>query len=203
MPSSEPEIKFNQASFLLSAAKVSQLPKDDGAEIAFIGRSNAGKSSALNALTEQKKLAKISKTPGRTQLINVFELNNQNRLIDLPGYGYAKVPDQVKKDWSIMLDKYLRQRECLRGLVLVMDARHPLQELDWQFLRWTESCDIDTHIILTKSDKLKFGQRKLVLLDTAKQIKKLKNKVSVQLFSGPIKLGIEELQQKLLDWYLE
>lgn len=198
------EINFNKAKFLLSAAKLSQMPNDIGAEIAFIGRSNAGKSSALNALVNQKKLAKTSKTPGRTQLLNVFVLDNanNNRLIDLPGYGYAKVPDAVKKDWSVVLDQYLRQRDSLKGLVLVMDSRHPLLDSDWQFLYWTENCDIETHIILTKADKLSFSQQKTVLLNTASKIKKLANTVTVQLFSAHSKLGVEELQQKLIDWYL-
>ena len=195
------EINFNLAKFLLSAAKLIHLPKDDGAEVAFIGRSNAGKSSALNALANQKRLARTSKTPGRTQLLNVFTLNIENRrLIDLPGYGYAKVPEAVKKDWSQVLDQYLRQRKSLKGLVLVMDSRHPLQDSDWEFLRWTESCNIDTHIILTKADKLRYGQQQKTLLGVAKEIKKLTNTVTVQLFSAESKQGVEELQQKLLQW---
>ncbi len=197
------ELKFNQATFLLSAAKLSQLPKDKGTEVAFIGRSNAGKSSALNALTNHKGLARTSKTPGRTQLINVFSLNAENRLIDLPGYGYAKVPEQVKKDWATMLDQYLRQRTCLKGIVVVMDSRHSLQESDWQFIHWTEACNIPTHIILTKADKLKFGQQKMTILNVKKEIKTLKNSITVQLFSAHNKLGVDELQEKLLSWYVD
>lgn len=196
-------IKFNKASFLISAAKLTQLPKDHGCEIAFIGRSNAGKSSALNTLTNQKQLAKVSKTPGRTQLINVFELDdeNQNRLIDLPGYGYAKVPDRIKQDWTKLLDSYLRERESLRGLVIVMDIRHPLQKMDWQFLSWTEACEIDTHILLTKADKLKFGQKKTTLLTVQKEIKKLKHNVSVQIFSAQDRTGLEDFETKLIEWF--
>ncbi len=195
------EINFNQAKFLLSAAKLIHLPKDTGAEVAFIGRSNAGKSSALNALTNQKRLARTSKTPGRTQLLNVFTLNvDDRRLIDLPGYGYAKVPEEIKKDWSQVLDQYLRQRKSLKGLVLVMDSRHPLQDSDWEFLHWTEACNIDTHIILTKADKLRYGQQKNTLLGAIKETKKLSNNVTVQLFSADSKQGVEELQQKLLQW---
>lgn len=196
------EIKFSKAKFVLSAAKLHHLPRDEGAEVAFIGRSNAGKSSALNAITNQRSLAKTSKTPGRTQLLNVFEIDKNNRLIDLPGYGYAKVPAEVKKAWSILLDEYLRNRDCLRGLVVVMDARHPLQELDWQFLYWTESCGIDTHIILTKSDKLTFGQKKAALLTTQQAVTVLTNTVTVQLFSAHNKLGVDALQEHLWDWFV-
>lgn len=199
----EDTIKFNQAVFLLSAAKTSQLPKDSGAEVAFVGRSNSGKSSALNTLTNQKQLAKVSKTPGRTQLINVFNIGVETnlRLIDLPGYGFAKVPEKVKKDWSILLDQYLRERQCLKGLIIVMDIRHPLQNMDWQFLRWTEASNIKTHILLTKSDKLKFGQRKTTLLQVQKEIKVLSHEVTVQIFSSLNREGIEELNQKLQNWY--
>ena len=194
-------INFEQAKFLLSAAKLIHLPKDIGAEVAFIGRSNAGKSSALNALTNQTRLARTSKTPGRTQLLNVFTLNKEDcRLIDLPGYGYAKVPEEIKRDWGLVLDQYLRQRKSLKGLVLVMDSRHPLLDSDWEFLHWTQSCSIDTHIILTKADKLRFGQQKTTLLSVSKEIKKLTNNVTVQLFSAQDKMGVEELQKHLLAW---
>ena len=196
------EIKFSKTKFVLSAAKLHHLPRDEGAEVAFIGRSNAGKSSALNAITNQRSLAKTSKTPGRTQLLNVFEIDKNNRLIDLPGYGYAKVPAEVKKAWSILLDEYLRNRDCLRGLVVVMDARHPLQDLDWQFLYWTESCGIETHIILTKADKLTFGQKKSALLTTQQEVAVLTNKVTVQLFSAHNKLGVDALQEHLWDWFV-
>lgn len=196
------KIKFNCARFLLSAAKLHQLPIDQGAEVAFIGRSNAGKSSAINLLTNQNGLAKVSKTPGRTQLINIFELDETYRIIDLPGYGYAKVPDSVKKDWTILLDQYLRQRKCLKGLVIVMDIRRPLQDMDWQFLYWMQDCNIPAHILLTKADKLKFGQRKLALIQTIKEVDILTNTVSVQLFSALARTGVLELEQKLLQWYM-
>lgn len=198
----EIKIKFHWASFSLSAAKLSQLPKDNGNEVAFIGRSNAGKSSALNALTNQKNLAKVSKTPGRTQLINVFDIVDNLRLIDLPGYGYAKVPDKIKKDWSALLDSYLRERNSLKGLVIVMDIRHPLQDMDWQFLSWTEAAEIPTHILLTKADKLKFGQRKTTLLTIQKEVKNLSNEVTVQVFSAQSRLGVEELEEKLIKWLI-
>lgn len=199
----ERKINFNKVSFLLSAAKLGQLPLDSGVEVAFVGRSNAGKSSSLNTLTNKKNLAKVSKTPGRTQLINIFELEEENgsRLIDLPGYGYAKVPDKVKQDWSKLLDSYLRERKCLKGLVIVMDIRRPLQKMDWQFLEWTQDCNLSTHILLTKADKLKFGQRKTTLLTVKKEIKKLTNEVSVQVFSSEDRTGLEELENKLFDWF--
>lgn len=198
----EQHLKFNWATFLLSAAKLSQLPKDTGAEVAFVGRSNAGKSSALNVLTNQNNLAKVSKTPGRTQLINIFELDEEHRLVDLPGYGYAKVPEKVKKDWSILLDSYLRERKCLKGLVIVMDTRRPLQDMDWQFIEWADGCNLPVHLLLTKSDKLKFGQRKTMLLKTSKEVKEYSDNITVQLFSSLNRTGIEELERKLLEWYL-
>jgi GTP-binding protein len=201
---SNKKINFNQARFLLSAASLSQLPKDEGAEVAFIGRSNAGKSSALNTLCNQNNLAKTSRTPGRTQLINIFNLDNTNthRLIDLPGYGYAKVPEQIKKNWQELLDKYLRTRKSLKALIIVMDIRHPLQDLDWQFLYWTEECNINTHIILTKADKFKYGKQKTALLSTAKSIEELTNQTSVQLFSSQTRLGVEELEQRVAEFFL-
>lgn len=204
-PSQNPDeikVKFNQAHFLLSVGRLEQLPDDSGIEVAFIGRSNAGKSSALNILTNQNGLAKVSKTPGRTQLINVFRINDQIRLIDLPGYGYAKVPEKVKKDWMVLLDRYLRDRMCLQGLVIVMDIRHPLQDNDWEFLNWTEDCNIKTHILLTKADKLSFGQRKTTLLNTLRKVKSFRNEVTAQIFSAHNREGLEEFQAKLTEWYL-
>lgn len=208
---SDINIAFNKAKFIISAADLKQLPHDTGAEVAFIGRSNAGKSSALNTLCNQKNLAKTSKTPGRTQLINVFDLNtldletqeNKNfRLIDLPGYGFAKVPDKTKKNWQVLLDKYLRQRASLKALVIVMDIRHPLQNLDWDFLYWTEDCNINTHILLTKADKFSFGKQKTVLLTVKKEIKDLKNSVTVQVFSATNRIGVDELENSISNFLL-
>ena len=150
-------ISFAKAQFLLSAPTLSQCPDDTGCEVAFAGRSNAGKSSAINVLTRQGKLARTSKTPGRTQLINFFSLTEHCRLVDLPGYGYAKVPKAVKQRWDEHLAEYLQRRQSLRGLILLMDVRHPLQDFDRQMVLWADQSDMPVHILLTKADKLKRG----------------------------------------------
>ena len=188
---------YRQATFELSAAKLSQLPADTGYEVAFAGRSNAGKSSVLNVITEQKALARTSKTPGRTQLINVFSLDDERRLIDLPGYGYAKVPEKVKEEWQKLLDSYLQTRECLRGIVLIMDIRHPLKPFDQMMLEWSYACKLPIHILLNKADKLKRGPAKSTLLVVQKELKDFENLVSVQLFSALDKTGKDECYQFL------
>ncbi|MGK0335481.1 MAG: GTP-binding protein, partial [Candidatus Azotimanducaceae bacterium] len=162
--STDPNVPLSEATFLKSAATLQQCPADLGAEVAFCGRSNAGKSSALNCLTDQKKLARTSKTPGRTQLINFFSLSESLRLVDLPGYGYAKVPPKMKAEWQRNLDDYLRGRDSLRGLIQVMDIRHPLREFDKLMLEWSESAELPVHILLTKADKLKRGPQQSTLL---------------------------------------
>ena len=140
---------------------LAQCPNDDGCEIAFAGRSNAGKSSAINTLTRNKGLARTSKTPGRTQLINFFQLDEGKRLVDLPGYGYAKVPIAMKRKWDKHLAEYLQLRQSLAGLILLMDIRHPLQEFDLQMLNWAAQAGLPVHILLTKSDKLKRGPARM------------------------------------------
>ena len=134
---------YHQAKFTLSAPDLKSTPADTGREVAFAGRSNAGKSSALNTLSRQKSLARTSKTPGRTQLLNFFNLNEQQRFVDLPGYGYAKVPERVKRQWHILMETYLSERQSLYGIILVMDIRHPLTEFDWD---WPKKCE--KHIIM-------------------------------------------------------
>lgn len=204
-------ICYEKATFLISAEKLSQCPPDCGREVAFAGRSNAGKSSALNTLTGQKKLARTSKTPGRTQLINCFSLNmdtitdnsSHYRLIDLPGYGYAKVPPEVKKRWQRHLEEYLRLRESLKGIVLVMDIRHPLQEFDATFVEWAKSSNMPLHIILTKADKLKRGAVQSSFLAVKKSLVDSANLISVQTFSSLNRTGIDELKQKLNSWLLD
>lgn len=191
---------FHRAQFLLSAAKLEQLPSDQGSEVAFVGRSNAGKSSALNSLTDNKHLARTSNTPGRTQLINIFTLDEQSRLVDLPGYGYAKVPLEMKLRWQETLAEYLQQRECLRGLVLVMDSRHPLQPTDIAMLEWTTQCDLNVHILLTKSDKLSRSVAMQTLKKVEAELKNLNFTASVQLFSASAKTGLEVLRVKLQQW---
>ncbi len=192
-------INFNTAHFLKSASALHQCPADQGAEVAFCGRSNAGKSSAINTLTGQKKLARTSKTPGRTQLINFFTLDgaSQCRLVDLPGYGYARVPMAVKTHWHQHLDDYLRNRTCLKGLVLLMDIRHPLREFDEMLLNWGQEVKIPLHILLTKADKLKRGARNSALFQTRS---KLADNVTIQLFSSKDKLGLDELTSTLSRW---
>lgn len=193
--------QFNHATFLLSAAQLRQLPADRGIEVAFAGRSNAGKSSGLNAIAGIKKLARSSKTPGRTQLINIFVLDEQRRLVDLPGYGYAKVPEAVKARWQQTLGEYLEKRNCLKGMMLFMDIRHPLKDLDLQMLEWAIHSDIAVHILLTKADKLSRGAGIKTLLEVKKTLADYGDKLSIQLFSAPKQLGVEEAQAKLVQWY--
>jgi len=186
-----------------------------GAEVAFCGRSNAGKSSAINTLTEQRKLARTSKTPGRTQLINFFGLSSvatnsdqtdpesgryDQRLVDLPGYGYARVPIAVKSHWHKHLDEYLRNRKCLRGLILLMDIRHPLKEFDELMIQWSQEADIPLHILLTKADKLKRGPQNSALFKTRDQ---LPAGVTIQLFSSANGLGLDEFKKLLSIWLEE
>jgi GTP-binding protein len=194
---------YRQAAFLTSASKFTQCPADEGWEVAFAGRSNAGKSSAINSLTDNKKLARTSRTPGRTQLINFFSLSDQQRLVDLPGYGYAKVPMAIKLEWNKQLEKYLQQRQSLRGLVLVMDCRRPMQTFDEQMLQWALKAQMRVHILLTKSDKLKKGPAKSTLLTLQKQLAKHGDGVSAQLFSALKHTGHEELVAVLDGWMTE
>lgn len=192
---------YHQAQYLKSAPNLQHTPPDTGIEIAFAGRSNAGKSSAINTLVQQNALARVSKTPGRTQLLNFFTLDEQHKLVDLPGYGYAKVPEAIKKDWQAMMESYLKNRQCLRGIVLVMDIRHPLTEFDWQMVHWCEHNGLALHILLTKADKLKYGAAKTTLMQVRKAVLECKTKISVQLFSALKKTGIEEIHQQLDLWF--
>jgi GTP-binding protein len=204
MTEETPKIHFNTAKFQISAAKLNQCPEDIGAEVAFAGRSNAGKSSAINALTQQTSLARTSKTPGRTQLINFFSLNLEGlRIVDLPGYGYAKVPVAMKQHWQQHLDEYLQKRECLQGVVLVMDIRHPMKEFDEMMVGWCQATGIPLHVLLTKADKLKRGPQQNTLLKLRKELKAvLGDKVSVQVFSALKKQGVDALQERLSSWML-
>lgn len=204
--SASPHTRLNYptARFLTSAPSLASCPADAGAEVAFAGRSNAGKSSAINALTRQKALARTSKTPGRTQLINFFALgeDTDHRLVDLPGYGYAKVPEQVKLEWQRHLADYLRRRASLRGLVLVMDVRHPLTEFDQTLLGWADDQDMPVHVLLTKADKLKSGAAKSALQQVRARLREWEDLVTIQLFSALKKQGIEEVHRRLDDWLL-
>ena len=194
-------LNYRATRFMVSAARLDQCPPATGREIAFAGRSNAGKSSALNALTGSAKLARTSKTPGRTQLINFFEVTEQFRLVDLPGYGYAKVPESMKLEWQKHLGNYLEQRENLVGVVLMMDIRHPMKEFDQIMINWARQSQLPLHILLTKSDKLKFGPAKGVMQKLRSQLKDMKDLITIQLFSSLKKSGVDELSAQLDNWF--
>jgi len=193
--------RYRQARFVTSAAKLKQSPPDEGWEIAFAGRSNAGKSSAINALCDQKALARTSRTPGRTQLLNFFELDPHRRLVDLPGYGYARVSENVKRDWQGTLADYLQTRECLRGLVLVMDARHPLKSYDLQMLAWANQIQLPVHVLLTKADKLNRQQSGAALERVEEALREYSRDFSAQLFSATKRWGIAEAHARLDGWF--
>jgi len=193
---------YHKASYLISALRLQDAPPDAGFEAAFAGRSNAGKSSAINAITRQKSLARTSKTPGRTQLLNFFALDEDRRLVDLPGYGYAKVPDAIQQNWGKAMEAYLKERQCLRGVFLLMDIRHPLTDFDWQMIAWCRHCNLPLHIALTKADKLTRGAAKGTLLKVQAALHKEAGDVaiSLQLFSAPDKLGVDEAHAVLDRW---
>ena len=188
---------YHQAKFINSSPDLRDTPTDQGKEIAFAGRSNAGKSSAINTLTRQNGLARISKTPGRTQMLNFFEINAQHRFVDLPGYGYAKVPVAVKKKWHELMEKYLTKRKSLCAIILVMDVRHPLTEFDWQMVEWCQHTGLPLHILLTKADKLTYGAAKNTLLQVQKELKDTHIRMTIQLFSSLKKMGIDEVHAAL------
>ncbi len=189
---------YRQARYVISAHKLKQLPDDSGWEVAFAGRSNAGKSSAINRLTDQKSLARTSKTPGRTQQIVIFDIDEHRRIADLPGYGYAKVPGKLKAHWRSILQQYFIQRSCLRGVVLVMDIRHPLRPFDEDMLNWCESSAVSCHVLLTKADKLKRGPAQATLLKVRKS---LPLGATAQVFSAKSRDGLVELIRHLNSWY--
>lgn len=192
---------IRQSAFALSAPTLKLCPPDTGYEVAFAGRSNAGKSSAINTITHQKQLARSSKTPGRTQMINFFNVGSDvSRIVDLPGYGYAKVPEEMKIKWQKELENYLVNRQSLTGLILLTDIRHPLKYFDEQMLYWAKDGQLPVHVLLTKADKLKRGAAKTTLLQTKKQLQALDLPFSIQLFSALDKEGIDELAQVLGNW---
>jgi GTP-binding protein len=190
---------FDRARFLLSVANLDQLPAPDRPELAMAGRSNAGKSSALNKLCGRRQLARVSNTPGRTQLLNFFELPG-GRLVDLPGYGFAKVPKGVRAGWGGLIEGYLAQRECLRGVALIMDARHPLTEFDRTMLAWTRSQNLPCHVLLTKADKLAAGAARRTLREVQQELPMLHNDATVQLFSSQDGTGLDEARAHLAAW---
>ncbi len=194
-------LNFNKVHFVTSAPDIRHLPEDTGIEVAFAGRSNAGKSSALNTLTKQKQLARTSKTPGRTQLINLFELEPGKRLVDLPGYGYAQVPEEMKRKWQEALAEYLQKRESLKGLVLLMDIRHPLRDTDQQLLEWASGHHLPVLALLTKCDKLNPGPRKNAVLQVREAMAMFGGNIRVEAFSSLKGIGLELVTQILSDWY--
>jgi GTP-binding protein len=188
--------QFPDANFVLSAWQPHQFPPDEGAEVAFAGRSNAGKSSALNAITGRVGLARTSKTPGRTQLINFFSIGaSERRLADLPGYGYAKVPIDMQRHWRELLTRYVEIRQSLAGIVIVMDARRPLTDYDWQMLEWTRANGLPTHLLITKADKLNRGEQNMTLKRVRAETETF---ASSQLFSAVAKSGVDEARQMVL-----
>jgi len=192
-------MNFNQTSFVTSAATLKECPEQSLAEVAFSGRSNAGKSSAINTLCNQSRLARISKTPGRTQLINFFAVENGKYLVDLPGYGFAKVPLEVKNKWQFELEQYLRKREALCGVVLLSDIRHPLKEFDRMMINWAVQSQLPIHLLLTKADKLKRGAAQNTLLKIQRELEN-HNEVSVQLFSSLKNTGVVEARNVISSW---
>ncbi len=193
---------YYRAEFLSSAAKLSQAPPDRGLEVAFSGRSNAGKSSVINILCRKKGLAKIGKTPGRTQLLNFFRLDEHRRLVDLPGYGYAKVPEKIRGRWQREMTLYLEKRRSLSGIMLVMDCRQPLTSQDEQMLEWGQAVGLRMHIVLTKADKLSRGNAANTLMQVRARLSEYYPEVSVQLFSALKSQGVEEAH-RILDLWLQ
>ena len=191
---------YSHAKFSTSAPDIRHLDGDNGLEVAFAGRSNAGKSSALNRLTRQKNLARTSKTPGRTQLINVFELEEGRRLVDLPGYGYAKVPLEMKHKWQKALGEYLAVRKSLKGLVVLMDIRHPFKDLDQQLIAWAVERNLPVLALLTKADKFKSGKRKAQLLMAREASLAFCGDVTVHMFSSLSGLGLDNVERILDQW---
>ncbi|MEX1196425.1 MAG: ribosome biogenesis GTP-binding protein YihA/YsxC [Pseudohongiellaceae bacterium] len=195
-------MQYDLASFTTSAPNIRECPADSEREVAFAGRSNAGKSSAINVLTRQNGLARVSKTPGRTQLINFFSVVPGRYLVDLPGYGFAKVPLAVRDAWQRDLGQYLQEREPLAGLVLIVDIRHAFKEFDRMMIEWAAQGGLPVHILLTKADKFKHGAAKNILLKARKELAGFPL-VTLQLFSALKRSGVEELQAQLDRWLEE
>ena len=191
---------YRQAQFLLSVPSLLEAPDDNGREVAFAGRSNAGKSSAINTITNNRQLARTSKTPGRTQHLVFFEIDAGRRLVDLPGYGFARVSEKIKRQWQRHMTEYLEQRQSLKGLILVMDVRHPLTNYDQDMITWCQHANLPLHILLTKADKLKKGPANNTLYAVARELEKAGVTASLQLFSSLKQLGIEDALSVLDEW---
>jgi GTP-binding protein len=187
--------------FMLSVVRMNDAPTDEGWEVAFAGRSNAGKSSGLNALASQNSLARTSKTPGRTRELNYFEIDTQRRIVDLPGYGYAKVSRQMQNQWRRLLDDFLQNRQSLQGIVIFMDIRHPMSNYDLQLIDWCEQSQLPLHILLTKADKLGYGAAKSTLLKIQRELEPANIPASAQTFSSLKKTGLDEAYEVLDNWF--
>ncbi len=191
---------FQQAAFLSAAQDLAATPEDSGYEVAFAGRSNAGKSSAINALCHQRGLARTSKTPGRTQQLIFFRLDDERRLVDLPGYGFAKVSLAIKQRWQQLMERYLERRGSLKGLVVVMDIRHPLTAIDQQMIDWGIAADLPLILLLTKADKLKRGAVARSLTEVRKALSAASVPVDVIAFSAVDRLGVTQTQEQVSSW---
>ncbi len=195
------EKHYQQCQYLLSVHELSQLPPEGGFEVAFAGRSNAGKSSAINRICAQKSLAKTSRTPGRTQSLNFFSVADNKTIVDLPGYGYAQVSSKIKKHWQTVLTRYLQSRESLKALVLVMDVRHPLQKPDWFLVELAASTLLPIHILLTKCDKLSSNQQRKQLNTVKMELEESGVEATLQLFSAQSGFGVDDMHSVLDDWF--
>jgi GTP-binding protein len=195
-----PMAVFAQARLLTSIAELGQLPSSGGREVAFAGRSNAGKSSAINALTGRRRLAYVARQPGKTRTIQLFEVAPERYLVDLPGYGYARVSASMRRDWGRLVDAYLAQRESLYGLVLIMDVRHPLTPLDQRLLGWIAPRKLPIHILLTKADKLSRGAASQQLRTVEKSLPGPEGRFTVQLYSSLTGSGVERAREVIAGW---
>lgn len=192
---------YSRFEFIMGVAAFNQLPEDSGAEVAFAGRSNVGKSSALNKITNRRSLARTSKSPGRTRELNYFAYDESIHIVDLPGYGYAKVDETMRNTWAKLLERYLRERNSLKGLFLIMDIRHPMGKFDQIMLDYCKSCDLPLHILLNKSDKLSKSAANKTTMDISRELADING--SVQQFSALKGVGLDEARQKLADWLFE
>ena len=189
---------FSRFEFIKGVAEFNQLPEDSGVEVAFSGRSNVGKSSALNKITNRRSLARTSKSPGRTRELNYFAYDESTHIVDLPGYGYAKVDETMRNAWAKLLERYLRERSSLKGVFLIMDIRHPMGKFDQIMLDYCKSCDLPLHVLLNKSDKLSKSAANKTVMDISRELADING--SVQQFSALKGVGLDEARQKLADW---
>ena len=200
-PEKKNVLDFRKTKFVTSAPDISKLPADAGAEIAIIGRSNSGKSSSINAICDQKTLAKTSRTPGRTRLINLFKVAEQKYLVDLPGYGYAQVPENMKRQWQKAMTDYLQQRKCLCGLVVTMDIRTPLRDHDRMIIDWSIAAILPCLILLTKADKFGVNKRKEMVGEVRTQLSEFGGNFTIIAFSALRKVGVDEARSVLRNWF--